>query len=630
MKMEEFRDQLLKYLFVEKRLIEEENEANRHLSIQEKVEKSLILIGCTIVQHVDDTYVLNVPDNYSKLRAGDKVYVAEEGKAEKSDATILDVFFDSITISCARNLDTAATFTLEMNSPVLLQSLISCLEGIYSGVPGASFLRLLSGEEPFEIDDFMEVKIEDVPNFDAIRNTLNDEQLSAVRGMLQYPPIHVLQGPPGTGKTNVLAATAIATARMNREVVVIANTHQAVNNALQKIRTLDKNATLIKVGTTIKAEELDDSFLKYEKFSEYYEYSYNNRRKKRTGHIIGMTIWGAVAYLGLRHHAHFRPYQALVDEASLMPLSLATILGKCAPSVCLFGDSRQMPPIFRPELEQNQYSISILDYCARRVQGVPVSVLHTTYRMNQDITNVVSKNFYEPYGIHLISSDSAKGRTLDMPCLDSHRTESIVFVESTETENCEDFNPAEAMQAIKLAKSLLDNGMSPSDIAIVTPFRRQVRALREIAMDMLGDSMAIMIDTVERLQGLTVECIILSFSVSDSTYGSAYQEFILNLNRLNVMISRARTKVLFVCSRFVRAKLEAMLDSNTQIPVLTVQQNTEICSKKDSERAMLQRIEELCNKFQAHEIHIHIDHYHASGSVNIQEIKNVQNMDKPQ
>ena len=76
--------------------------------------------------------------------------------------------------------------------------------------------------------------------------------------MLEYPSVHVLQGPPGTGKTAVLAATAIATARMNREVVIIANTHHAVNNALQKIRSLDKKTTIIKVGALLKAEELDD------------------------------------------------------------------------------------------------------------------------------------------------------------------------------------------------------------------------------------------------------------------------------------------------------------------------------------------------------------------------------------
>ena len=290
MTMEEFRDDLIKYLLVEKKFEEDDAEKQKLMSREEKVENNILLTNATIISHEDDFYELNVPDNYSKLRAGDKVVIADENTSSVCEATIIDVFFDTLTISCDKELDSNATYSIEQKSPNLLQTLISCLEGIYAGVPGAAFLRLLSGEEKFETVDFLKVAIDDVPKFDSIKNILNKEQLAAVSSMLEYPPVHVLQGPPGTGKTAVLAATAIATARMNREVVIIANTHHAVNNALQKIRSLDKKATLIKVGAVLKSEELDDSVLKFEKFNEYYEYSYKNRKKKRTGHIIGMTI----------------------------------------------------------------------------------------------------------------------------------------------------------------------------------------------------------------------------------------------------------------------------------------------------------------------------------------------------
>lgn len=550
MVMEDFRDHLLKSLFIEKKLNEEDVEKQKNMSIEEKVENNLLLVGATIKSHQDDVYELIVLDNYSKLRVGDKVTLKDENSSSKYVATIIDIFFDTITISCDKELESTTTYSIEQNSPELLQTLISCLEGIYSGVPGAAFLRLLSGEEKFELVDFLKVPVEDVPQFENIKTQLNNEQLDAVRSMLQYPPIHVLQGPPGTGKTMVLAATAIATARMNREVVIIANTHHAVNNALQKIRSLDSKVTLIKVGAELKSEELDETILKFEKFSEYYEYSYKNRKKKKTGHIIGMTIWGAITYLGLRHHAHFRPYISLVDEASLMPLSLATILGKTAPSVCLFGDSIQMPPIFRPELEKDEYSISILDYCSIKVSDVPISVLHTTYRMNEDITTVVSKNFYEPYGIKLISSDFSKNRTLQLPCFENEKfQDSITFVPSTDLDNCEDYNPAEAVDVANFVHTLLEQGMNQEDIAVITPFRRQVRALRECANDIIGDCSQLLIDTVERLQGQDVECIILSFAATDLDYIEARKGFLFNPNRLNVMISRAKSKVIIFASK---------------------------------------------------------------------------------
>lgn len=566
MMMEDFRDNLLKYLFIEKKLGEEDAEKLKLMSREEKVANNLLLQNVTINSHEDDVYELNVPENYSKLRAGDKVKITNDNDSSEYKATIIDVFFDTLTLSCDKELDINAIFSIEQESPELLQALISCLEGIYAGVPGAAFLRLLSGEEKFEVVDFLKLEIDDVPNFDSIKNILNQEQQSAVSSMLEYPPVHVLQGPPGTGKTAVLAATAIATARMNREVVIIANTHHAVNNALRKIRSLDKKAILIKVGAELKSEDLDDTILKFEKFSEYYEYSYQNRRKKRTGHIIGMTIWGAITHLGLRHHVHFRPYIALIDEASLMPLSYATILGKTAPSVCLFGDSHQMPPIFRPELESNENSISILDYCSQRVEGVPVSVLHTTYRMNKDITGLVSRSFYEPHGITLNSALGVAGKKFPSAYMaEKGLQNSVIFMDSRlSSPSCEEENEGEADAVIEMVKALLQEGKSHEDIAVITPFRKQVRLLRSVAQEALGNHQVV-IDTVERLQGQDVECIILSFAASDQSYIKERKFFLFNPNRLNVMISRAKSKVIIFASEIIQEALKTIFQRDKTI-----------------------------------------------------------------
>ena len=550
--MEQFKQSLLKYLFVEKTFEDEDAEKQKMMSDEEKIENDLLLVGATVVSQDEKIYELNVPDNYSKLRVGDKVTLNDIHLASSFDATITDVFFDTITVMCDKQLDISSSFTIEQKSPQLINTLISCLEGIYSGIPGAAFLRLLSGEEPFEKEDFLKVNIDDIPNFDKIKELMNAEQLNAVSNMLEYPPVHVLQGPPGTGKTLVLAATAIATAHMNREVVVIANTHHAVNNALKKIKSIDKKSTVIKVGSLLKAEELDDTVIKFSTFKEYYEFSYKNRKKKRSGHIIGLTIWGALTYLGLRHHAHFRPYHALIDEASLMPLSLATILGKTAPSVCLFGDSRQMQPIFRSELEQNIMSKSILDYCAENIEGVTVDVLHTTYRMNNEITECVSKAFYEPYGIRLVSSEISSENRLEY----HGNSESLQWINiETECEYLEE-NREEAECVSNIVKELLSIGLNHNDIAVVTPFRKQVSLIRSMTRNIVAEDDMPLIDTVERLQGQDVDCVIISFvKTSDSNV-----DFIFNPNRLNVMISRAKRKVFIITSNEVGESLKKLID----------------------------------------------------------------------
>ena len=552
MEMEQFKQSLLKYLFVEKTFEDEDAEKQKMMSDEEKIENDLLLVGATVVSQDEKIYELNVPDNYSKLRVGDKVILNDIHLASSFDATITDVFFDTITVMCDKQLDISSSFTIEQKSPQLINTLISCLEGIYSGIPGAAFLRLLSGEEPFEKEDFLKVNVDDIPNFDKIKELMNAEQLNAVSNMLEYPPVHVLQGPPGTGKTLVLAATAIATAHMNREVVVIANTHHAVNNALKKIKSIDKKSTVIKVGSLLKAEELDDTVIKFSTFKEYYEFSYKNRKKKRSGHIIGLTIWGALTYLGLRHHAHFRPYHALIDEASLMPLSLATILGKTAPSVCLFGDSRQMQPIFRSELEQNIMSKSILDYCAENIEGVTVDVLHTTYRMNNEITECVSKAFYEPYGIRLVSSEISSENRLEY----HGNSESLQWINiETESEYLEE-NREEAECVSNIVKELLSIGLNHNDIAVVTPFRKQVSLIRSMTRNIVAEDDMPLIDTVERLQGQDVDCVIISFVKTSASN----VDFIFNPNRLNVMISRAKRKVFIITSNEVGESLKKLID----------------------------------------------------------------------
>lgn len=114
----------------------------------------------------------------------------------------------------------------------------------------------------------------------------------------------------------------------------------------------------------------------------------------------------------------------------LPKLTYASILGKCSSTICFFGDSRQMPPIFRPELESNVLSKSILDYCENSVKSTPVCVLPETHRMNKDITSVVSKSFYEPHGITLRSAGNIAGNTFLSPFLDENGyIGSVVFAD---------------------------------------------------------------------------------------------------------------------------------------------------------------------------------------------------------
>ena len=97
--------------------------------------------------------------------------------------------------------------------------------------------------------------------------------------------------------------------------------------------------------------------------------------------------------------------------------------------------------------------------------------------------------------------------------------------------------------------------MNISDIAVITPYRRQVRLIREKVIEELQSEEVPLIDTVERLQGQDVDLIILCFSVSSPQYFKTAKSFLFNPNRLNVMISRAKKKVVIIASDIVQKDL---------------------------------------------------------------------------
>lgn len=185
--------------------------------------------------------------------------------------------------------------------------------------------------------------------------------------------------------------------------------------------------------------------------------------------------------------------------------------------------------------------------------------LRVTYRMNEDITQCVSSNFYEPFGEKIIASDFSKNRSLQIqgPNLDQRikkllsSDSSIETIDVSTTHTWEDSNPEEADFIANLVEHALSLGIDAKDIAVVTPFRRQVLAIRTSLRSKLNSDIPL-VDTVERLQGQDVDLVILSFSVTDHEFYRQTMEFLLNRNRLNVMISRAKKKVVIVKSEIIQ------------------------------------------------------------------------------
>ncbi|MCC8967405.1 AAA family ATPase, partial [Bradyrhizobium sp. Pear76] len=106
-----------------------------------------------------------------------------------------------------------------------------------------------------------EVRDEDLTQYG-----LNPDQNEAFKHLWKHGPLGLLQGPPGTGKTTFIAAFvhfALTQSRLNN-VLVLSQSHEAVNNAAEKILQVASkfggNINLLRVGQHAKISPMLHKF----------------------------------------------------------------------------------------------------------------------------------------------------------------------------------------------------------------------------------------------------------------------------------------------------------------------------------------------------------------------------------
>lgn len=551
----EFRNQLVDYIKKEHEYCEEDIRLNSMLSDEEKVDKGLLFASARIVEILSNGYVFESEENNTKLRPGDNVRIIDLSCGKKFESRILDCDLTSLTVETDESLNLSSLFNIEVAEFALQKAFSKVLSAIDDGSPGTYFLKVLSGQIQPDLEGFGGVRFSSVAKKD-----LNENQILASEKILKKPSVFCIQGPPGTGKTKVLSSIAFSFSTAGKNVLILSNTHQAINNALNGVACY-YGVAVAKVGNELKSQELHENILRFPFFWQCARYISERAKKKakcQTGVVVGMTLHSASFNLGIKNSL-FQPSIVLVDEASQIPLVQAAVIGTFGSgSVVFIGDDKQMPPIFHEKLEKDPLSQSIFSFLIHKYPKIEER-LNVTYRMNDDITRFISSNFYEIDGESISSSDVSKHRRLttdgvySQPLIERLLTSkmSIDLACASISDSCEDENFEEAQFVSQLAIECLEKQEAKDfHIAIVTPFRRQVRMIRS-CMAKFDNHSEIMVDTVERLQGQDVDVIIVSLCTSSEKYFEKMQNFILNPNRMNVMLSRAKLKALIVGPRIV-------------------------------------------------------------------------------
>lgn len=453
--------------------------------------------------------------------------------------------------------------------------------------PRSDFIALIRDPVKFAGPARKEPKVRKQALVTARQHALTTSQLRALERFLDRR-LTLVWGPPGTGKTYFLAwaLACLAHARHKRgehlRVTVTAFTHAAVENLLLKIEDALHALGLTEDVPVVKLDGVR---------TQAGRALHGVPANAASGHlpvdesyVAGGTVYGIRKAMG----GGCPPCDVLViDEGSQMKLgetALATLALASRGRLVIAGDDLQLPPIINgcyPEPEDGLPGLhgSVFEYLrARDDEAAPYTCqLLENWRMNDTLCRFPADTLYGPeylpatgdvgyQRLKLCESSPKDDQTPELEDLQdwllSPDWPLVVCVLEDVRAAIENRVEAElvARLSVALRHRLLwsrdDGGMLFNDedfwrsgLFIVSPHHLQIRAIRR-SMGRLRDwDSPPFVDTVDKMQGQQSQVVIASYGISDAETALSEAEFIYDLNRLNVSITRAQAKCLVFLPR---------------------------------------------------------------------------------
>lgn len=347
-----------------------------------------------------------------------------------------------------------------------------------------------------------------------------------------YLAVH---GPPGTGKTYTSAAVI---ARLITEhgwrIGVVAQSHAVVENLLGGV-----------VDAGVDAERVGKKKSPDRPWREVAEKDYPAFIADTDGCVIGGTAWDFANPTRV-------PRGALdllvIEEAGQYSLANTIAVATAARNLLLLGDPQQLPQVSQgthPEPVDG----SALGWLVDGHATLPEErgyFLDRSFRMHPDVCGPVSRL---SYGGRLQAQAQVSGsRRLDGVDPGVH----VLTVEHTgnATDSPEEAEAIAAAITGRLGSAWTDEkgtvALDQRHVLVVTPYNAQVVMLRR-TLDAagLGD---VEVGTVDKFQGRQAPLVFVSMTASSAQDVPRGVSFLLNRNRLNVAISRAKYTAVIVRS----------------------------------------------------------------------------------
>lgn len=359
----------------------------------------------------------------------------------------------------------------------------------------------------------------------------------------------VIQGPPGTGKTYTASHVIAALLAKGKKVGVSSNSHKVVMNLLaacgDAVKTLGMHLQGLKVGGDGESEVFSVN-----PGLRHISQSGEARDAYRTG-VIGGTAW-----LFTRPEWQGELDFLFIDEAGQVPLANAVAMARCAGNLIILGDQMQLEQPVQGS-HPGDAGLSVLQYALKdtAVSKPDAPVFHAVVpptlglfigesrRMHPDVCGFISDSIYEG---RLHSNRDCSRQRVKLPKGGGNlvtKESGIVF-----SGIMHEGNVQHSDEEVARVKDIFDelrgriytdkHGKSKvltlDDFLFISPYNAQVRALQSVLPE------GARVGSVDRFQGQEAAVCIFSLCSSYGEYGSRGLGFILDRNRVNVAISRAK------------------------------------------------------------------------------------------
>lgn len=433
-----------------------------------------------------------------------------------------------------------------------------------------------------------------------VNKHLNETQKKAVCMALEAEDVAIIHGPPGTGKTRVLVEI-ISQARKKGESILVSAPSNAACDYLveclieakvpvtrlghparmtERIREhtlaykvarhpyakmIDKNESRLDQLNRQKERRQDRRVMSWEKKNEMYDEIRALRQDIRNLKAeIFNQVWNASDVVVATHTVAGDPILksrvfdwVVIDEATqgIEPSTWIPIAR--ANKVVMAGDHCQLPPtIFSNDKRPDSLRFTLFERFHKILDDRSKIRLEVQYRMNEKIMDFSSQEFYDkaliadPGVRHHVLADLhhvKKEEPTESPIIFLD-TAGLGFEEAMDASSSSFYNEDEAKLLIQQYRHLIDAGVNPHLIGIVSPYSAQVKLLNNLLLqDQADDPVAWKkgpeIDSVDSFQGREKEAILVSL-VRSNLEGKL--GFLADTRRMNVAMTRARRKLVVI------------------------------------------------------------------------------------